>query len=89
MWAIYLLTNQTTGVLNIRGSDIPFNPVVMSYLLITHNAILFFVDGVKANEESKSHLGAHVKLLPYNSIFGELEQLREAGKVANVHYCCQ
>ena len=31
-------------ILNLRGSDIPFNPVFFSYLFLTDKSVYFFVD---------------------------------------------
>ena len=42
-------------MLNLRGSDIPFNPVFFSYLFLTHQSVYFFV------EQSRYHYVIHSK----------------------------
>lgn len=38
--------------LNLRGSDIPFNPVFFSYLLLTRQKVFFFVDNSRYKRHS-------------------------------------
>jgi Xaa-Pro aminopeptidase len=67
--------DEIAWVLNIRGSDIPFNPVVISYALIGQECVKFFVDETKVTNELRTHLGNHIQILPYGAIFEELHKL--------------
>lgn len=51
-------------MLNVRGTDIDYNPVVISYAIITAKDVFFFVDGAKVTDEVKSHLEG-VTIKPY------------------------
>lgn len=73
--------DEVAWVLNIRGSDIPFNPVVVSYVLIAHDVVKFFVDTVKVIDEVRAHLGENVQILPYETIFEELKTYKPEQKV--------
>jgi Xaa-Pro aminopeptidase len=53
--------------LNIRGSDIPFNPVVFSYVVVTLIDVFLFIDEKKLPLEAKQHL-SHVKIFPYEKV---------------------
>ena len=56
-------------LLNIRGNDIAYNPLVISYAVITQNEVLFCVDHCKITEESRSYFKKiHVQLKPYEAI---------------------
>ena len=56
-------------LLNIRGNDIAYNPLVISYAVITQNEVLFCVDYNKITEESRSYFEKiHVQLKPYEAI---------------------
>ncbi|XP_046976015.1 xaa-Pro aminopeptidase ApepP-like [Vanessa cardui] len=67
--------------LNIRGSDIPFNPVFFSYLVIradvTDNAILFWGNGELPSyiEDHLASEGTQIRCLPYTQIFDYLRSL--------------
>jgi len=45
---------------NIRGGDIKYNPVVLSYAVITLDKAILFVDENKLNEEIKTSFGEEV-----------------------------
>ncbi|KAI8431431.1 hypothetical protein MSG28_015950 [Choristoneura fumiferana] len=76
--------------LNLRGSDIEYNPVFFSYLVITATAAdLFWGDGV-LTEEVKGHLkweGVELNGKPYEDIVGHLvamaRELAESGDCAS------
>ncbi len=54
---------------NIRGSDVSFNPVVVSYAIITLDNAILFIDETKLSASLKEDLAAdHVDLRPYQSI---------------------
>lgn len=53
-------------LLNIRGHDIPYNPLVYSYLLISHKEAILFIDLDKLDDRSKQHLAiANVRVHDY------------------------
>lgn len=67
-------------LLNIRGGDVPCNPVVLSYLAMTEDEILLFANEKAFPEEVKAALAEDgVKLLPYNDIYNWVASM-EAGK---------
>ncbi|MDC1067959.1 aminopeptidase P family protein [Candidatus Kapabacteria bacterium] len=43
-------------ILNLRGRDIPFNPVVVSFLIITSDSVSFFIDSEKLTDEITKYL---------------------------------
>ncbi|KAL5284448.1 XPNPEP1.2 family protein [Megaselia abdita] len=45
-------------ILNLRGSDIQYNPVFFSYLILTHKILMFFVDERKLLNDSLLQLTA-------------------------------
>lgn len=57
-------------ILNIRGNDVKCNPVVLSYLVITMDQVVFFVDEEKLPEEVKAYFAQlQVEIHPYNDIY--------------------
>lgn|SRR3990167_529183 len=66
------------GVLNVRGSDISFNPVVISYLIISKDTLFWFVDKAKVNAEDpefKSHFQSiPIEIHEYSEFFPFLDK---------------
>ncbi|ETV94923.1 hypothetical protein H310_11569 [Aphanomyces invadans] len=58
---------------NVRGSDVEFNPVVISYALVTLSSATLFVDAKELTPEVLAHFGSDVQVKPYDSIIAELE----------------
>ncbi len=58
---------------NFRGNDVAYNPVVLSYSVITMDEAILFVDENKFHEEHKLALaGQGVTLQPYENVFAYL-----------------
>ena len=67
---------------NIRGRDIKFNPVVLSYALITLDKVYLFVDKNKLNDEILSELDKeNVEIKPYNDIYEFIKTLNKDEKI--------
>ena len=57
---------------NIRGNDIPCNPVVLSYLMVTGENLFFYVNPQVISDEVRSYLESlGVTIRPYNDIYAE------------------
>jgi Xaa-Pro aminopeptidase len=66
-------------VLNLRGDDIPFNPVFVSYLFIGLDRAVLFVDQEKIEPPVRKYLqNLGVELRDYNGIWSFL-RAREWG----------
>jgi len=63
-------------ILNIRGGDVPYNPVVQSYLYLTHKELYWFVDFQKIDTHVRNAVESlGCSLLEYGSIQGFLSSL--------------
>ncbi|XP_068627196.1 xaa-Pro aminopeptidase ApepP-like [Battus philenor] len=70
--------DEVAYTLNLRGSDIQYNPVFFSYLVITPGSVTLFWGDGKLSEVMKEHLsaeGAVVVGRPYHSILEYLIEL--------------
>uniref|UniRef100_A0A1A9VFT0 Aminopeptidase P N-terminal domain-containing protein n=1 Tax=Glossina austeni TaxID=7395 RepID=A0A1A9VFT0_GLOAU len=64
--------------LNLRGSDIDYNPVFFAYLIVTHDELKFFVSSTKLPSDFKDHLvtnGVEVSIFAYEEIGEHLIRL--------------
>ncbi len=50
---------------NIRGTDVEFNPVVISYAIVTSHAAMLFVKKEKVTDELRNHLDGLVEIYDY------------------------
>ncbi|TMV78335.1 M24 family metallopeptidase, partial [Thioclava sp. BHET1] len=61
--AVLTLPDSISWLLNIRGSDIPRNPVVHAFAILHEDARLsLFIDPAKLDEATRAHLGDGVEL---------------------------
>ena len=69
-------------VYNIRGCDVPCNPVTISYALITADKAYLFVDDDKVDDAVRTHLkDSGVEVLPYDAAIGTIGGACESGKI--------
>ncbi len=62
--------------LNIRGNDIEFFPLVLSYAIITMDEMLLYIDENKLSDEIKQSFAQdNIKLLPYDQIYSDAKNL--------------
>ncbi|WP_299359015.1 aminopeptidase P family protein [uncultured Paracoccus sp.] len=63
-------------LLNIRGSDIPRNPVVQAFAILGHDGrATLFVDRAKIHDDLRDHLGADVMIAPPDRLADTLVSL--------------
>ena len=56
VWHLISSLDDTAWLTNLRGSDVPYNPVFLSYLLIGTDSAVLFVDEAKLNPASRALL---------------------------------
>ncbi|EII6803035.1 aminopeptidase P family protein [Clostridioides difficile] len=67
---------------NIRGGDVKYNPVVLSYAVITLKEVYLFVDESKLNEEILNELAKeNVQIKPYNDVYEFVKNIEKTEKV--------
>ncbi len=75
---VHILTtlDDIVWLLNIRGNDIPHNPVVLSYAAVTDKEFLLFVNPKVLSGEVSSYLkGLGVTICPYQEIYTYVQEL--------------
>jgi Xaa-Pro aminopeptidase len=76
----YLITalDEVAWIFNIRGKDVPFNPVNICYAVVERKAAILFVDERKAGAKQRSYLKANgVTIRPYTDIVPYLKKTDE------------
>ena len=69
------MLDEVAWLLNLRGSDVPCNPVFLSYVTVPlEGPARLYVDPAKVPEEVKVHLNeSDVELVPYGRMLPDLE----------------
>lgn len=93
---IHLLTSlyDIAWILNVRGSDIKYVPVVLSYLAITKEACIWFVQEEILTEELLAYLEENqITTKPYHSFYSYVKEIADGStvlmnkKVVNYRIC--
>ncbi|RDG31859.1 aminopeptidase P family protein [Oceanispirochaeta sp. M1] len=64
--------------LNVRGGDVPYNPVVQSFLYLSQDSIIWFVDGSKIGDDLRKEMNSrNVEIRSYGSVKEHLSSLRD------------
>ncbi|XP_047347344.1 xaa-Pro aminopeptidase ApepP [Vespa velutina] len=69
--------DEVAYLLNLRGSDIPYNPIFFAFVIITMEEVHMFVDVTRLTEPAKQQLkneGVDLTFHPYNDIHRFLKQ---------------
>lgn len=70
------MLDEVAWLLNLRGNDIPHNPVFFSYAVVTPDVATLYVEESKLDDTVKEHLkknNVHIK--PYGTIFDDAREL--------------
>ncbi|KAI7302833.1 putative Xaa-Pro aminopeptidase, partial [Hortaea werneckii] len=73
------MLDEIAWLFNMRGNDIPYNPVFFSYAVVTPTATTLYVDESKLDEKAKAHLMG-VTIRPYEEIFSDIASLANSSK---------
>ena len=82
---VYTLTH--TGLYNLRGSDISYNPVFFSYAIVTLTDTRLYIDEAQLSSEVVQHLSSEDKesvlTFPYSAVSAHVSELlqKQDGKV--------
>ncbi len=61
---------------NVRGNDVAFNPVAITYAMVEENSATLFVEAEKCTDEAIAYLNKNgVQVAPYLSIYDKLKQI--------------
>lgn len=67
--------DEIAWLFNLRGSDVPFNPIFFSYAIITQSTSTIFVESEKLSSDVRGHLPGETEVKPYKGIFSAARAL--------------
>ena len=69
--------DEVAWVLNMRGTDVPCNPVFVSYLFITEQHTYLYIDTNKLTAETSQYLqDNHIEARPYSQIEQDIKDYK-------------
>ncbi|KAI1338074.1 putative Xaa-pro aminopeptidase P [Xylariaceae sp. FL0016] len=75
------MLDEIAWLFNMRGNDIPYNPVFFSYAIITPDDATLYIDSSKLSTDCQSYLQkSNVSIKPYKDIFQDATALGETAK---------
>ena len=76
-WALLINTlDEIAWLLNIRGNDVPYNPVVVSFVVLEPDKCTLFVDANKVDSPAQNYLDFnHIDVLPYEAVYDYIRTL--------------
>ncbi|MEG0500462.1 MAG: aminopeptidase P family N-terminal domain-containing protein, partial [Rikenellaceae bacterium] len=78
--------DEIAWLLNIRGADVKYNPVVISYAIVAKKGIILFVDTTKLLADDKALLESRgVDIHEYNDFDNFLKSLTNVNVIINPH----
>ncbi|KAL8667635.1 MAG: hypothetical protein Q9202_000490 [Teloschistes flavicans] len=75
---IISMLDEVAWLFNLRGNDIPYNPVFFSYAAVTPTTATLYIDASKLSKDLIPHLGDSVKIRPYGAILEDAKAFGES-----------
>jgi len=78
--ALVTMLDEVAWLVNCRGSDVDYNPVFVSYGMVTPEAAILYTDGSRVPEQVLAALKAEgVEVKPYDALIGDVKAQAAAG----------
>ena len=76
-WALLVSAlDEIAWLLNIRGNDVEYNPVVISYVVLEADKCTLFVDAAKLDSAAQNYLDFNnIDIQPYEAVFDYIRSL--------------
>ncbi|KNC78667.1 hypothetical protein SARC_08915 [Sphaeroforma arctica JP610] len=78
---VLTMLDEVAWFVNMRASDVEFNPVFYSYLLLTEESATCYVDADRMSNKAKASIANIVELKPYDAILEDIKNLPSDKKV--------
>lgn len=69
------MLDEVAWLLNLRGNDVPYNPVFFAFCVITLDACTLYVHDSQVGDDVRQHLGTSVQIRPYEAFYDDLKAL--------------
>lgn len=72
---VVTMLDEIAWLTNLRGSDVEYNPVLVSYMLVTDDYAVLYIDDCKLTDDVKEYLQSQgISVAPYSGIWQALKE---------------
>lgn len=69
------MLDEVAWLLNLRGNDVRYNPVFYSYVFVTADELVLYIENQKIDHSVNQYLVANgIRTKPYNTFYGDVER---------------
>lgn len=85
---VVTMLDEIAWITNLRGSDVEYNPVLVSYMLVTDDSAVLFIEECKLTVDVKSYLLSQgISVAPYGEIWNALKGYDKATLLLQPNRC--
>ncbi len=85
---VVTMLDEIAWITNLRGSDVEYNPVLVSYMLVTDDSAVLFIEECKLTADVKSYLLSQgISVAPYGEIWNALKKYDKATLLLQPNRC--
>ncbi|MBO7302238.1 MAG: aminopeptidase P family protein [Bacteroidaceae bacterium] len=82
------MLDEVAWLTNLRGNDVEYNPVVVSYMLVTAADAILFINDEKLTDEVRTHLNENnITVAPYAAVWDVLESYSHETIIVQPNRC--
>ena len=85
---VVTMLDEVAWITNLRGNDVEYNPVLVSYMLITDDNAVLYIDERKLTDDVKAYLQSQgISVAPYSDIWQALKDYDKATLLMQPNRC--
>ena len=85
---VVTMLDEVAWLTNLRGSDVEYNPVLVSYMLVTDEDAVLYIDDCKLTDEVKAYLQSQgISVAPYSGIWQALKEYKKDTLMIHTNKC--
>ena len=85
---VVTMLDEVAWLTNLRGSDVEYNPVLVSYMIVTGNSAVLYIDDCKLTDEVKGYLLSQgITVAPYAAVWQALKEYDKATLLLQPNRC--
>lgn len=69
------MLDEVAWLFNLRGNDVPYNPVFFAFAIITLDTCTIYVHETQVGDDVRQHLGTSVQIRGYDTFYDDLKAL--------------
>ena len=85
---VVTMLDEVAWLTNLRGSDVEYNPVLVSYMIVTGEDAVLYIDDCKLTDEVKAYLQSQgISVAPYSGIWQALKEYEKDTLMIHTNKC--